>query len=312
MKRWIAMAAVAVALPAIAAAAPASAKSAQAAPKTPSAALKAFVVPGNGVKITDRLNTSVNAGGYKAGFSTTANGTLAFGAGKVNSHDLKRRWTLSPVFKQALTAEFKKEFKTDAAQIEKLLKPSRTVAVGTSLYYSGAYYADKLPEGKKWVHTKLPAPLPVTNGSLVNVFNLKTYNAVQAVATKKSPGGTLDGVKTTLLQGSITLGKLRQVSDIKQAFPQLTPAQAKIPVTIKIWIGADQLPRRVTTTIAQKQGKGDTAVTTTLSQTTNLTGWAKGVKVTAPPADQVVELADLDTEGLGNLKPWDMSTNSIG
>ncbi|SDH50047.1 hypothetical protein SAMN05421505_11719 [Sinosporangium album] len=310
MKRWIAAAAVALTAPAIAAAA-APAAGAQTAPKAPNAALKAFAVQGNGAKVTDSLTTTLKSSGVKLSLKGSATGTVAFGKGRITGFDVTGRYAITPVYKQELVKAMKEANEgSTTAQIENLYKPARTVVDGASLYYNGAYFTEALPEGKTWVHTK-PTPAPrYERGSLFSVFDAKAYNVIQARA-KRAPGGTVDGVKTTVLKSTITLGELRKVSStIREFYPKVTAAEAKAPVTIKVWLGSDLLPRRVVTTVTTKVP--DLKGTNTVTQDTRLSGWAKGVTIKAPAAEGVAELSDLDLSGFSKIRPWDFSSFSIG
>lgn len=123
----------AVAVPAQAA----SVASVQAAPAAPVKALKAQLVPGKGVKITESsgitLDFTSGDRSMQVQVSTHTVGTLAFGKGNVAAADLRVRMS---------------------SRQKKPSPPYRVIAEGRNAYVTNAGIAKALPSGRSWIQSK--------------------------------------------------------------------------------------------------------------------------------------------------------------
>ncbi|MCA2229033.1 hypothetical protein [Nonomuraea aurantiaca] len=123
----------AVALPAQAE----SLASVQAAPVDPVKALKAQLVPGKGVKVTESssitLDFTANDEAMQVQVNTRTAGTLAFGKGNVAASDLRVRMSSRPKGPNP---------------------PYRVIAEGRNAYVTNAGIAKALSDGRSWIQAK--------------------------------------------------------------------------------------------------------------------------------------------------------------
>ncbi|MGI5159343.1 hypothetical protein [Microbispora sp. CA-102843] len=113
-----------------------------------------------------------------------------------------------------------------------------------------------------------------------------------ATTKAKGPGGVVNGAKTTVYRGAITLKQLSAV--VPSLRKGLTAADGKNVVNWKIWIGADQLVRKVATSMTMTTKYKKTTMEIETANTTSFVGWGSKVTVKAPPKSTVADLSDLD------------------
>ncbi|MEU7877398.1 hypothetical protein [Microbispora bryophytorum] len=273
------------ALVAPAVAAPAQAQTstqAQASAADPVAALRKQFVAGHGVRFVSTSTMSI-AGITAVKF--TANGGFAFGRSGIVASDSTQKMKYSDLLKEA---------NDDLKDVE---KPLHAIIIGSTGYLSGGVYTSLLPEGKPWL--RLPdRQRPGSSLSLAEFVNPADWHSLKTVlATTKSkrPGGSVNGAKTTLYRGTITLSRLMKVSPgIKDSFASLGSSPAKTVVSWKLWIGSDQLVRRASATADLKVKVKDDSVTFTLSDVSTFAGWGRKVTVKAPPKSKVAKVSDLE------------------
>ncbi|GII88606.1 hypothetical protein Ssi03_65960 [Sphaerisporangium siamense] len=179
------------------------------------------------------------------------------------------------------------------------------IALGGKVYVKSPVYDDALPAGKTWVRFTGPARTTL----LVDVLRPRTLGALVAHTKSKAPGGTVNGARTTLLRGAITLGELAKVSP-DGGLRGLSGKEKKIAVPWKLWVGGDQLPRRFQAAVVLPGPAplGDLK----LSSDARYAGWGGHVAIQAPPADLVVDQKDLETdEDLPEARP-DLITTITG
>ena len=101
----------------------------------------------------------------------------------------------------------------------------------------------------------------------------------------------MGGAKTVLYRGTVTLQQLAKVSETARLLANATDGKKPVPVSWRLWVGRDQLPRRFTTSfvLLSSPKSGDLVV----SSDTRLTGWGTRTPVKAPPAAQVIGIEDL-------------------
>ncbi|GLX04109.1 hypothetical protein Misp03_10360 [Microbispora sp. NBRC 16548] len=272
------------ALVAPAVAAPAQAQTstqAQAPAADPVAALRKQFVSGHGVRFVSTGTMSL-AGITAVKF--TSNGGLAFGRSGVVASDSTQKMKYSDLLKE------------ENEDLKDAEKPLHAIVIGSTGYLSGGVYASLLPEGKTWL--RLPGQRPGSSSSLgefVNPADWRSLKTVLATTKAKGPGGSVNGAKTTLYRGTITLSQLMKVSPgIKDSFGGLGSNPAKTVVSWKLWIGSDQLVRRASATADLTMKVEDDSLTFTLSDVTTFAGWGGKVTVKAPPKSKVANLTDLD------------------
>ncbi|MEU4326412.1 hypothetical protein [Nonomuraea dietziae] len=264
MRRLIAAAAltvsvVAVATPAFAHTAPASA-----APKNPVEALKKQFVAGHGVRISE--TSTMTTDGKSSGPVGRMTGVLEFGKSGVVSSDLTRR-------SKGVTVKPDDEFAA-------LFSPTRYVSVKGQTYAKGGIYATDLPEGKKWVRVPGTPEASLSGSQMINIFDTTVLKTVLKGA-KSVRGG--------VYKGAITLSDLSKASGgsaVKGKF-------GKIKIAYAVTLNAKQLVTRVTS-----EAKMDFGLLGVMSMTadTRFTAWGSKVSIVAPPEDEVIDAADLDSE----------------
>lgn len=265
------------ALVAPAVAAPAHAQTTdRARPADPVVALKNKFAPGRGVRFVS--TGKMDLGGF-ATIKVGAKGAFAFGRAGVAGSDI--------------TTKFRYDMPDE--DLEGLNNaPIRTITVGRTAYLSGGVYDEVLPEGKKWLRVpgEDPASELQATGQFVNPLDWRNLKAVLATTKSKGLGGVVNGAKTTLYKGSITLKQLSAaVPDLAKG---LTAAEAKNVINWKLWIGGDQLVRKVSTSMTLTFKYKKTSVEIDTATTTSYTGWGSRVAVKAPPKSQVANLTDID------------------
>ncbi|GGP94922.1 hypothetical protein [Streptosporangium pseudovulgare] len=213
MKRWIIVAATALAVPT--AAVPAAAK---AAPADPVAALEARFVAGHGVRIVESGRTY---SGRELLSAQKRRGTVEFGPSGVAGHDV-----LS-----------KSDLPGDDAT------PLRTRTVGGDTYLSGGMI------GRKWVRSSTRAASPFFTP--VMLLEPATLKSLLPAAKKGGSAGKKAGPST--FKGTTTLGALYRVSPSYRASlggKRPAAAVAATKVSWRLWLGRDRLPARLVTSWA--------------------------------------------------------------
>ncbi|MFD0891567.1 hypothetical protein ACFQ08_44050, partial [Streptosporangium algeriense] len=117
------------------------------------------------------------------------------------------------------------------------------------------------------------------------------------------PGGTWDGTRTVVRSGSLTLGELYRISPTARAVLGAKPSAKSAPLKVswRLYLGADQLPRRVVSSYVQSI-RGLTSVDVTYLNDTRYGGWGLRSALRTPPA---AEVADFDELRIGDADPGD-------
>ncbi|MCG5217275.1 hypothetical protein [Streptosporangium sp. KLBMP 9127] len=292
MRRLIAVVAAALVAPALATATPASAQTA--AGPNPADALKKQFKNDHGLRFTESVKTSLDGDVY---ITNLLKGTYEFGKSGIAAADVTSRAKLSDEFLDALEEREDDEETESLRQTVKMLTtPMRIIALKGVTYLSSPVFTEQLPAGKTWVSSKGAAamnPARISNQS-VNVFEPRTLKGLLADAARKTNGGTVDGAKTTLYQGTITYAELYKLSPAfrGQHINKLSAKAGKTKLAWQLWLDSKDLPRRVVTTISEKSDGMLSAVRTD----TRLSGWGVKVDLKAPAADLVADQDDLDEE----------------
>ncbi|WP_157529940.1 hypothetical protein [Microtetraspora niveoalba] len=251
---------------------------AQAPAANPVSALAKQIKPMRGVHVTSAAK--VSAEGMSL-FKFRSEGDLQFGRSGVAASDLTSK------------SDFDGLFGGDD-DLAGMKNPLRTININGTSYLSGGVYDDMLPAGKSWL--RMPGGNPASlDGTLgINPFDTGTLKAVLATAKGKSNGGTVDGIRTTVYRGSITLRQLYASSPAtKKQLKNLKPADAKTTINWKLWIGADQLIRRLTTSTTTTFKYKKTSMDMSMTGDTKFSKWGQKTSITAPPARDVASMADI-------------------
>ncbi|GAA5088502.1 hypothetical protein HNP84_010369 [Thermocatellispora tengchongensis] len=296
MRRLIAVLAAALIAPALATATPASAQAA--APVDPAKALKKYVSPGYGVKFTE---VSRLAGNGETLIALKSNGAYQFGKGKPAAADVSFRYQLDPELKELLreSDEFKDTANAEIDPLKALTSTTRVIQLKGKTYFTNPEYTNVLPDGKTWVTGKAAEDMEIPNTQPVDALDPTTVKNLLAGVSGK-PGGVVNGARTTVYSGKITLAQLYKLSpSYRTKFGKPTGSSAKSKISWKIWFDGKGLPRRVLATNTEKIG----STTLTDSTDTRYSDWGRGTYVKAPPAAQIVdenaveqELPELPTE----------------
>ncbi|MEU7863671.1 hypothetical protein [Nonomuraea sp. NPDC049141] len=170
---------------------------------------------------------------------------------------------------------------------------SREISIGRE-FYSQDYVRSK--DGKyvwkspstvgKWTNAQNLAGV-IWGEDLINGINPGFLKLVASHGATSADGGTFEGVKTTLHSGTVTVPKL----DERQAGMYFETREEEFayggPITWKLWVGPDNLPRRFHAIMRFTRPKGGDAETMTMNIIYR--GWGKPVKITAPPKHLITD-----------------------
>ncbi|GAA3414366.1 hypothetical protein [Streptosporangium vulgare] len=269
-------------VPTLVTVAPASAKAVrttQATAADPVSALKRQFRTHRGVKLAE--NTKIVGEGKKnRAIFTRRSGVLEFGRTGLVASDLTTKFSL-PL--------------PDSDELKGLFTPSRTLSLKGVSYTSGGVFAESMPEGKKWLRTPGDTlSLVSAVQQIISTVEPGTLRTTLAHTRAKRPGGTWDGTRTTVHSGTITLAELFKVSPAVRTLLGRKPTgrSATLPVTWKIYLGSDQLVRRVVSSYTEST-RGLNSTELTYVNDTRYTGWGTKVTIKAPPADQVADFDEL-------------------
>ncbi|GGT23991.1 hypothetical protein ACFFV7_37720 [Nonomuraea spiralis] len=255
-----------------------------AAPKNPVTAVKKQLVPGKGLKFSERI---ILTAGDREDVFVRRTGTLQFGKSGIAASDITGKFaiTLSDLGGDEAPEELKA-----------LAKPERTIRIGTTSYLSGGLWSSLLPEGETWF--KAPhgptGGLTGTFGQPVNVAEQGTLKTLLKTAKPVSGG----------YAGTITVGALRKVSPWYRASSIDTdlPAKAlKSVITWKLTVNAAGLPVRLVSTFPQTAITGSGSKKDGLRVDTRFTGWGDAVSIKAPTAEDVSSEFENGKDDLSSL-----------
>ncbi|MBP2704782.1 hypothetical protein JOL79_13260 [Microbispora sp. RL4-1S] len=253
---------------------------AQARAGDPVSALRKQFVTGHGVRFASSGKLSVAGSAIKY----TAKGAFAFGRAGVGASNVTQKVNYGALL-------------GNSESMKGLNDPTRMIVIGRTGYISGGIYASLLPEGKTWLRVPNTSPDAVLQalGGFVNPTDWRNLKTVLASTKAKGAGGVVNGAKTTLYQGTITLKQLAQATpSLKRGIASLGGDAGKVVVNWKVWVGSDQLVRRVSTSTDIKMKVEKSSIVFTVTDTTAYTGWGTKVSVKAPPKAQVANMSDID------------------
>lgn len=236
---------------------PAQATSVQAAPVDPVKTLKAQLVLGKGVKITESSSITVdftaNDRAMQVQVNTHAVGTLAFGKGSVAAADLRVR--------------------TSTRQ-ERPTPPYRVIAEGRNAYVTNAGIAKALPSGRSWIQSK-------AGGQENTILTMGVTPAkLQFMLDNASE------VATGQYQGTVTLANFRHDKSAGEG-----------NVEFQLYFDEHNLLTRTIIDTTAYPDKDSTIYDQMVFHTdTKYSGWGTKVKIAAPTAGKVISEKRLDAK----------------
>ncbi|MER5628497.1 hypothetical protein ABT061_46510 [Streptosporangium sp. NPDC002544] len=261
MRRWIAASAVMLVVPMVAGFG--TTADAQGAPADPIDALKRQLVENRGVKMS-MVRTATEEKKEKDYVWTKA--VAEFGKGKIVAVDMAH----------------------DSDRVKRI-DPVRQIIFEGRQYIQNDY----IPDGKSWLLNENNEVRPELDAGWIKLADPVMLKAVLATTKVKRPAGIYDGTRTTLYQGTITLGQLYKASP---GFPfglvvKPTEEEAKAKISWRLWLGEDQLVRRAWGSWSEPFSKnGDVHVSYVVDA--RLTGWGAETDIAVPSADDVVTPSD--------------------
>ncbi|MEU1721647.1 hypothetical protein ACNF49_52845 [Actinomadura sp. ATCC 39365] len=246
---------------------------AQAAPADPAKALKKQYVAGHGVRFTETSRSSMDG---KSTGATKTSGVLEFGKSGIVASDVRNH-------------------ATGKDDVYASLMPSRIITLGKHVYAQGGLYSEGLPEGKKWVRYPDTGLRISTSNQMLDVFEPKVLQALVSHAASTKGG---------IYRGSVTVKELGKIYG-----QSVNKKVAKVKVSYLLAVNSKGLVTRVVSDWTLDYGILGTSHSTT---ETRFTGWGVKVKVKAPPADQVTDVADLGDDSTVPQNIPDGSLNSLG
>ncbi|MFF4191463.1 hypothetical protein [Nonomuraea sp. NPDC001831] len=241
-----------------------------AAPKNPVAAVKKQLVPGKGVKFSERISVS---DGVRSEVFIRRTGTFQFSKSGLAASDITAKFAINL-----------SDLGEDAPEtLKALATPERTIRIGTTSYLSGGMWSKVLPEGETWF--KAPhgptGGLTGTFGQPVNVAEQATLKTLLKTAKPVSGG----------YAGKITVRDLRKISPWYRSSaidPSPKAKQLKSVISWKLTVNAAGLPVRLVATFPQTAITGSgSAKDGGVRVDTRFTGWGDAVSIKAPTGDDV-------------------------
>jgi hypothetical protein len=230
-------------------AAPAQAASTRTAPADPVKALKAQLVPGKGVRITESsgitVDATINDQAMQVKVTTRTAGSLAFGKGKVTAADLRVR--------------------TSSRQ-EEHTPGYRVVAEGRNAYVTNPGIAKALPSGRSWIGSK-------ASGSENSVLDLGITTADLKFMLDNS-----SEVATREYEGTATIAEFRHDKSASEG-----------NVEFHLYFDEHNLLTRSVvdmTTYPDDDGPGYDRMA--FHTDIRYSGWGAKVKIVVPPAGKVI------------------------
>lgn len=182
---------------------------------------------------------------------------------------------------------------TEISQEKTATGRSREISIGREFYSQGyvrskdGKYVWKSPSTVgKWTYARNLAGV-IWGEDLINGINPGFLKLVAFHAATSADGGTFEGVKTTLHSGTVTVPELGK----RQAGMFFGTEEGRGmwggPITWKLWVGPDNLPRRFHAIMRFTRPEGGAAETMTMNIIYR--GWGTPAKITAPPKHLITD-----------------------
>ncbi|TXK42051.1 hypothetical protein [Nonomuraea sp. C10] len=181
-------------------------------------------------------------------------------------------------------------------------KPSADGASRAVVFPARSYgwYPDRpahLPEGKSWILDTEKNELYLECGK-IRLSDPATLRYVLSTTAAKRPAGVYDGRRTTLYEGSTTIGKLYKlnprlwVGDFEKPTGRYA-SYAKLPVKWRLWLGPDQLVRRCQTRYDEPEYPWNVTDRSLTTADVRFSGWGDAIHIEPPPAEEVATRDEL-------------------
>ncbi|MCF6467619.1 hypothetical protein FAF44_04225 [Nonomuraea sp. MG754425] len=191
-------------------------------------------------------------------------------------------------YRKKIRAELGKGTVT-ATDIREIAGPGVPQPAPRYLTFKGRTYCQgwicPVPEGKSWVLlSENEKTRPFLQSGGIDLAHPGALKAVLATTESKHRGGAYDNTRTTVYQGTSTFGDLYKVSPAFRDQHDGTPTgkYAKTELSWQLWLGEDQLVRRVRTSWPEQLGKR--SISNVVDA--RLTGWGAKADIAAPSADE--------------------------
>lgn len=176
---------------------------------------------------------------------------------------------------------------------------TRAISIGDSGTYEQRADRRDVPAGKTWLHHSGPKCGMAARllGALDARAVLSPKVLQKLAAPAPSSGGIIDAVATVVHSGSAAQAEFSILApgDDPVMAAQLLKQSRSAQVSWQLWVGPDQLPRRVRLITADPLA--EEGVPRTAEAEIDFTGWGSDVSIAPPPKDQVHETGScLDPE----------------
>ncbi|MFI7132781.1 hypothetical protein ACIBQ1_44380 [Nonomuraea sp. NPDC050153] len=171
----------------------------------------------------------------------------------------------------------------------------RLILFPNRVYEQSAGLRKYLPQGKSWVVSEEKQSLALVCGQM-RLSVPGTLKALLAATEVKRPSGVYDGTRTTLYEGSITLGELAKADpDLRIGVNHRpTGKYARVRIDWQLWIGQDQLIRRCHSDSRQPGIPKLSDKPIHYVNDIRLSRWGRPIDIQAPPTDQVATYDELN------------------
>ncbi|MDP2709797.1 MAG: hypothetical protein Q8O56_01140 [Solirubrobacteraceae bacterium] len=174
---------------------------------------------------------------------------------------------------------------------------------GLTFYMSSPAFDRALPAGKRWIKLDLAAVGEQAGIDLAALTRVSGQDPTQSLHYLKAVSGdvtrigtdTVRGVPTTRYRATIDFDKVpdalpaAQRSAVRRSMQQIIELSDTSKLPMEIWIGDDDIVRRMTHTVTTSTA----GQRTTITQRIELYDFGTKVDVEIPPADQAIDPASL-------------------
>lgn len=175
--------------------------------------------------------------------------------------------------------------------------PSRVIAFPDRAYVWRPDRPAHLPAGKSWIVGADKSKMYLECGK-IRLSDPATLRHVLSTTATKRPAGVYDGTRTTVYEGSTTIGKLYKlnprlwVSDFEKPTGRYA-SYAKLPVKWRLWLGPDQLVRRCQTRYDEPEHPWNVKDRNLQTADVRFSGWGDAIDIKPPPAEKVATQDEL-------------------
>jgi hypothetical protein len=177
----------------------------------------------------------------------------------------------------------------DSATMHGASLPSgeRAILLGDTFYAKVPQQLSQFTGGKPWVKFSVSQAGKQAGVNLDGVIKRADPAQQTKIFTgskdaKKVGTESINGVKTTHYQGTVTPEQAGQLDPkAQEAFKRFYSSSGAHKVTFDLWVGKDNLPRKLVTRVSADKGTG--------SSTMIFSDYNKSFSVSAPPASEVTD-----------------------